>query len=82
MKLDSVSLIFRFGKAAYGITLNVRRRMQSGRTLNIVRIVVGFVDGCVLCYCGTRDNLSWEQRPWQQKSVYVCEGKKRRKTSR
>lgn len=42
VKLDSVSLMFRLGKAAQGMTLTVRRRMQNGRTLNIVRIVVRF----------------------------------------
>jgi hypothetical protein len=39
-KLDSVSLMFRLGKAAQGMTLTTRRRMLNGRTLNIVRIVV------------------------------------------
>jgi hypothetical protein len=38
VKLDSVSLMFKLGKAAQGMALTVRRRMQNGRTLNIVRI--------------------------------------------
>lgn len=40
VKLDSFSLMFKFGKAAQGMILTVRRRIHSGRVLNIVRIVV------------------------------------------
>ena len=39
VKLDSVSLMLRLGKAAQGITLTVSRTMQNGRTLNIVRTI-------------------------------------------
>ena len=60
VSLDSVSLMLRLGKAAQGMTLTVRRRIQNGRTLNIVRIVVRLCElrriAC-LCHCGDNANL-------------------------
>jgi hypothetical protein len=50
LKLDSVSLMFRPGKPAQGMTLTVRRTMQNGRTLSIVRrIDNGRAKCCVEC---------------------------------
>ena len=40
VKLDSVSLMPRLGKAAQGMTLTLRRTMENGRRLNIVRRIV------------------------------------------
>ena len=40
VKLDSLSLMSRLGRPAQGMALAVRRTMQNGRTLNIVRTMV------------------------------------------
>jgi len=44
VKLDSFSLMLRFGKASHGMTLTMRTRMQRGRMFNIVRIIVCWLE--------------------------------------